>query len=147
MVSSLLRVRLSTLLHNDDEAERRMAPAASPGSRRGASPPSGYRYVNQQHYYTSLQQALHPGQPVPQPYSLANTRESFRDLLAFEERLKQNAARLAYQRRKYEGALNHVVVPGILHVGLPGTSMAADALDIRVTAGNGQHPPRISERR
>lgn len=94
-----------------------MAPASSSSSRRGggggASPPSpsGYRYVNQQHYYTSLQQALHPGQPVPPPYSLANTRESFRDLLAFEERLKQNAARLAYQRRKYEGALALGAVP------------------------------------
>ena len=81
-----------------------MAPAA-PGRKGGGGAPIGYRYVNQQHYYTSLQQALHPGQPVPPPYSLANTRESFRDLLAFEERLKQNAARLAYQRRKYEGVL------------------------------------------
>jgi len=36
-------------------------------------------------------------------YTLSNTRESYRDLLIFEERLKQNSARLKGQRRKYEG--------------------------------------------
>lgn len=35
------------------------------------------------------------------PYTL--TKDSYRDLLIFEERLKQNNARLASQRRKYEG--------------------------------------------
>jgi len=38
------------------------------------------------------------------PYSLSsNPKESFRDLLIFEERLKQNSARLASTRKKYEG--------------------------------------------
>ena len=45
------------------------------------------------------------------PYTLANTKESFRDLLIFEERLKQNNARLASQRRKYEGVY---AIEGIL---------------------------------
>ncbi|GEM09749.1 hypothetical protein Rt10032_c09g3766 [Rhodotorula toruloides] len=37
------------------------------------------------------------------------TRESFKDLLIFEERLKQNAERLQKQRRKYEAFLFSLV--------------------------------------
>lgn len=37
------------------------------------------------------------------PVQLANSREAYRDLLIFEERLKQNSIRLAGQRNKYEG--------------------------------------------
>lgn len=35
-------------------------------------------------------------------YAPAASRESYKDLLIFEERLKQNAERLQAQRRKYE---------------------------------------------
>ncbi|BGP16439.1 hypothetical protein JCM10213v2_004441 [Rhodosporidiobolus nylandii] len=39
------------------------------------------------------------------PFNPPPSRESFRDLLVFEERLKQNALRLQKQRRKYEAFL------------------------------------------
>lgn len=40
----------------------------------------------------------------PQAIAPPPTKETFKDLLVFEERLKQNAERLQRQRRKYEGA-------------------------------------------
>lgn len=44
------------------------------------------------------------------PFSLgAHPREAYRDLLVFEERLKQNSARLHRQRKKYEAFLASLV--------------------------------------
>ncbi|GAA5945976.1 hypothetical protein JCM3775_003603, partial [Rhodotorula graminis] len=43
------------------------------------------------------------------PFHPPATRESFKDLLIFEERLKQNAQRLQKQRRKYEAFLCSLV--------------------------------------
>jgi len=42
-------------------------------------------------------------QPAPPPFAPAPEPAAFRDLLIFEERLKQNAARLIRRRRKYGG--------------------------------------------
>jgi hypothetical protein len=36
-------------------------------------------------------------------WSSQPTRETYKDLLIFEERLKQNAQRLQAQRKKYQG--------------------------------------------
>ncbi|GAA6011959.1 hypothetical protein JCM11491_000117 [Sporobolomyces phaffii] len=43
------------------------------------------------------------------PFHPPATRESFKDLLIFEERLKQNAERLQKQRRKYQGFLMSLI--------------------------------------
>ncbi|KAL7005905.1 hypothetical protein EMMF5_004446 [Cystobasidiomycetes sp. EMM_F5] len=58
----------------------------------------------------SINGNLHNNINPTAPFTLANTRESYRDLLIFEERLKQNAARLAGQRRKYEAFLLSLVL-------------------------------------
>jgi hypothetical protein len=39
------------------------------------------------------------------PFGPPPTKETFRDILIFEERLKQNAEILGKQRRRYEGKL------------------------------------------
>lgn len=59
--------------------------------------------------------------PQGPPYSLVNgglahTREAYRDLLIFEERLKQNSERLASQRRKYEGGHDSHEPPSRCHL-------------------------------
>jgi hypothetical protein len=61
--------------------------------------------------------------PQGPPYSLVNggqahTREAYRDLLIFEERLKQNSERLASQRRKYEGvwSLHSLFIAGLVRM-------------------------------
>lgn len=40
---------------------------------------------------------------VKQNWQSQSNRETFKDLLIFEERLKQNAERLQSQRKKYQG--------------------------------------------
>ena len=40
----------------------------------------------------------------PRHFPIAASTSAFRDLLIFEERLKQNAARLQSRKKKYEGA-------------------------------------------
>lgn len=67
-------------------------------SRAGGGSNSYYYHSN--NVYTTLARS----NACSPPYNLSvNPKESYRDLLIFEERLKQNSARLASQRKKYEG--------------------------------------------
>lgn len=63
-------------------------------------PPRNGRAGSSSYYHSPLARS-NPGSGA---YNLSvNPKEAYRDLLIFEERLKQNSARLASQRKKYEG--------------------------------------------